>query len=699
MKLFIYDKFWDAFIKLSKETQQATRNFIEKFQQNSKSAAIHLEPISSFKDKTLRTARVSQKYRAILKEVVPDDLYLFLWIDNHDEAMDWAKNKLISWNERTQAYQVITVDETPDTLATNQNVIPLPQLFMGKYPQSDLLEIGVPEILMPSVLKAQDINDLEKLESYLPVDAFENLFCLLDGGNIDVLKTEIKEGAFDEIASKNNARSFIELTDNEMLNEALQGSLHKWKYYLHPSQSSIVNADYKGPIKLSGGAGTGKTVAALHRLKYLAKNKSDQKPILFTTFTKDLSDNLRELATALEIPTSSYEVHNIDHLAFAMAKEYNLLDPAAKIFGLNTQKDAKEIWMEVLDDNLTELDESFLIDEFEEVVLVQNLHSKEEYLKASRVGRGKAISKKQRIEVWNLIEQFKEKKGESKYYYKEEVFNLVSTYLKDHEIKKYAHVIVDELQDFTNVELNYIRALAPEGMNDLFLVGDPLQNIYRRKINFSKAGINIRGNRSKRLRINYRTTEEINKLAFSLVSKVDFDDFDGNSEDKTGYLSLFHGMMPTYKLYWTKQQELESVTAEIKQLLQQGVRYEEILIAARRKDCVNDFRNHLHQHNIPHVDKKLLTTKSEGIRLGTFHGIKGLEFKHVFLVDVNDRTLPYTPTFIMDKLTEEEKAQYLKSEKALFYVAISRAIHKVNISGVGTPSNLIPASITEIENK
>lgn len=252
----------------------------------------------------------------------------------------------------------------------------------------------------------------------------------------------------------------------------------------------------------------------------------------------------------------------------------------------------------------------------------------------------------------------------------------------------FSHVIVDELQDFSNVELNFIRSLTLEGENDLFLVGDPLQNIYDRKINFSKAGINIRGKRSKRLRINYRTTEEIKNLAMSVILDEKYDNFDGEEESKAGYLSLFHGPKPVYKLFSSKEEELTAVKEELVSLLEDGVHYNEIVIAARTRDSVNDFRNYLHQNGIPYVDKHLLNSTNEGIRIATFHGLKGLEFKHVFLVDVNDRTFPRLP-FDYASLSEIEKSQIFKTEKSLFYVAASRAIQQLSISGVGIKSGIL----------
>lgn len=689
MKLFIYDKFWDAFLNINKGTQSKITEFMSKFRTNSKSSALKLKSISTFKDQSLRTARVDEKYRAILKEVTPGELYLLVWVDNHDEAMDWAKNKVIDWNEQTQAYQVFSIDDTV-TIEASHAPTSEKLLFMGLYSEDDLIAIGVPEVLMPAVLKVEDFSGLEKLENYLPVDAFENLFYLLDGASIESLKIDISQGkqGEDTLGSKNNARSFIEFTNDEILNEALRGPLHKWKYYLHPSQSAVVNGDFKGAVKISGGAGTGKTVAALHRLKYLAAQNTSGLPILFTTFTKELSENLSSLANDLEIPQQQYKILNIDALAFQLAQEFNLRQPTDKVFGMNAVKKPEEVWEEVLEEHLASFDEDFLKQEFEEVVLVQNVHTSTDYLKASRVGRGKAISRKQRLEIWKLIELFLDKKIASRLYYKEEIYNMVSSYLKEIREIVFSHVIVDELQDFSNVELNFIRSLTTVGENDLFLAGDPLQNIYDRKINFSKAGINIRGTRSKRLRINYRTTEEIKNLAISVILNEKYDDFDGEEEAKAGYLSLFHGPKPAYRLFSSKEEELSNVKEEILSLLEAGVHYNEIVIAARTRDSVNDFRNYLHQQSILYVDKHLLNSTNEGVRIATFHGLKGLEFKHVFLVDVNDRTFPRLP-FDYTSLSEIEKLQILKTEKSLFYVAASRAIQQLSISGVGLKSSLL----------
>lgn len=694
MKLFIYEKFWDAFLNIDKTTQKRITEFIGKFKNNSKSSAIHLEPISTFKDDSLRTARITKKYRAVLKEVKPNDIYLLVWVDNHDEAMDWAQNKIIDWNENTQSFQIYQTTEIQDLQEEKDKNVVSEQLFMGQYSEKELLKIGVPEVLMSSVLEIDDIDQLEKFETYLPQDVFENLFYLLDGARIETLITEVNEGKIEsaeieqQLLSKNNHRLFIELTDDEMFNEALQGSLKKWKYYLHPSQAEFVNKTFKESVKVSGGAGTGKTVAALHRLKYLVNNRRSAKPILFTTFTKELTANLSKMAAELTTDFNTYVIKNIDAVAFDLAKEYGVLNSKAKIFEFNSRQLSRKIWEEVLETRLSAYDEEFLEREYIDVVLEQGIGSQNEYFRASRIGRGKPIGRSNRLEIWELIEAFKKIKEEKSLYYKAEVLNLVSDFLVKNNITIFSHIIVDELQDFSNIELRFIRTLTDIGENDLFMVGDPLQNIYGKIINFSKQGINIRGRRSRRLRINYRTTEEIKTTAMKVIQGEEFDDFDGGVEDKKGYLSLYRGPEPEYKVYHTKSEELQAVGNEIKEMANEGYNYSEIVIAARTRDAVKTFRDHLFKLNIPFAEKDLLNSNNQGIRITTFHGMKGLEFKQVFLVDVNDRTLPKLPYDFQD-LSALEQNQIIKTEKSLFYVACSRAIERLMISGIGKRSDFL----------
>ncbi|MGQ1784913.1 UvrD-helicase domain-containing protein [Saccharicrinis sp. GN24d3] len=693
MKLLFYDKFFESLILLPKGIQKKVIDFQKKFRENSKSAGIHLEPISTFKDKSLRSARIDQTYRAIIKVPESGDIFYLLWVDHHDEAYQWATNKVFQWNDATQSMQMFTAPEETLEVQQSKEVNYKSEPFLSTIGNDKLLKIGVPEVLLPSIIKIDTIDDLEELEQFIPTDVFENLFYLMDGADIDNIIYEIEEGKVQEqeieakVNSINNQRSFIELTDDNLFNEILSGNLKKWKYYLHPSQRKLVNGYFKGSVKVSGGAGTGKTVAALHRLKYLTQIKKSSESILFTTYTNALTDNLNHLIKGLDMNEGNITVSTIDSIVASLISKYNILEEDYKTFELNPVKSASEIWEELISAELTQYSPEFLESEYKDVILYNNVSSLSEYIKTSRKGRGKPISRRQRTEIWEYIEKFKAQKKEKHLYYKDETFNALYNYLIQNNITPYDYCLVDELQDFSNIELRLVRSLVAEKPNDLFMVGDPMQKIYDRHINFSKIGINVRGNRSRRLRINYRTTEEIKKMAFSVIQDCHYDNFDGEEENKGGYVSLFHGNKPTYQIFKTKNDEIDFVLNSLKDLKDKGYQNGELAICARTKDALKDFRNILHKENIPYTNNDS-NVNTDSLALLTFHKTKGLEFKHVFIVDANDRTIPKLP-YNFNEMESEWQANYLKNEKSLLYVAVSRAIENVTISGIGNKSESI----------
>jgi hypothetical protein len=693
MKLFIHDKCLEKLFELPKGTSKKVLEFQKKFRENSKSEAIHLEPIKIFKDQSLRTARIDQKYRAIIRVPESGDNYHMLWVDNHDEAMDWAKNKVFEWNEITQAAQIFT---SPDTVLISEVNIPNMSGIYDQYSDGDLLKIGVPETLIALVRSIKTLNDLEAHEPYLPQDVFENLFYLSEGISIMSLIADVEGGKVNGVDielqqnSINNKRSFVEI-DDSLMEEIINGDLSKWQIFLHPSQRKLAEGEFKGSVKVTGGAGTGKTVVALHRLKFLAQkiNLTENRKIVFTTYTNALTNNLNQLVKKLHFDSNKYSIVNIDSLLRELALTHGLITSTTRFLDMFNSKSSKDVWEEILENNLSEFEIGFLTSEHQNVVLFHNIRTLEEYLYTSRIGRGKPITRKQKMEVWSLIEKYNKYKTSNNLVDRAELFNKVSNYFNQQNIKPFTNVIADEVQDLSNVELRFLRSLVEEKDNDLFLVGDPYQKIYARKLNFSSAGIAIRGNRSKQLRINYRTSEEIKRLAISTVKSLQYDDFDGQEETLNGYLSLFHGEKPTYDIFRTKTEENDFIIEKINALKEQGLNFAEIAIGFRTKDALKEVKTTLHKIKIPYNDNTTNTTNdSGGIVLSTFHGLKGLEFKAVFLADVNKRTCPLNYSGY-NELENTGKVEYENSEKSLIYVAMTRAINKLFITGIGVKSDLI----------
>lgn len=694
MKLFIHDKCLEKLFELPKATSKKVLEFQKKFRENSRSEAIHLESIKIFKDQSLRTARIDQKYRAIIRVPETGDSYYMLWVDNHDEAMDWAKNKVFEWNEITQTVQIF---ESPNSIVITASEQHRDTIGMfSHYTDEELKQIGVPLSLLSLVKSIHDLHDLELAEKYLPTETFENLFYLSEGISIKLLIAEISEGKSKsenpevQHTSINNKRCFVEV-DDKLMDEIINGDLSKWQIFLHPSQRKLVESNFKGSVKVTGGAGTGKTVVALHRLKFLSSliNSSDPRKVVFTTFTNALTTNLNGLSKKLQIDNSKTHITNIDTLLKELAIESGLVSKTTRILDMFNSKSSIEVWDEVLEKNLTTFDTPFLSSEFQNVILYNDINDLETYLNISRIGRGKPITRKQKMDIWSLVEKYNQCKKENFLVDRSELFNIVSNHFNHTQVRPFRNIIADEVQDLSNVELRFLRSLVEEKENDLFLVGDPYQKIYARKINFSAAGISVRGTRSKQLRINYRTSEEIKRLAITTIKGLNYDDFDGEVETLSGYLSLFHGEAPTYVVFKTKNEEINSIITQINELKESGLRYNEIVVGFRTKEALKEVKTTLHQLKIPYNDNTTsVTNDSGGVVLSTLHGLKGLEFKAVFLADINNRTCPLYFNGFND-MEEQEKTDYINSEKSLIYVAITRAINILKITGTGIKSEII----------
>src|SRR5574344_736045 len=261
MRLFLSDSFFDKFTELPRNVQQRINDFQRKFRDNSQSASIHLEPISQFKDNSLRSARVDGEYRAILG-LLGEDRFMLLWVDKHDNAYRWAQNKKFVWNNHTQSCQIIPIDieERVETVVPQQSA---EATIWANVNNEKMLHLGIPDELIPLVRTITDLDSLDQHEEKLPQDVYENLFAIFDGNDIDDILASIEEGKAkegqDTLLSNNNKRRFVEIIDDEYLAQIMKQGMEKWQIFLHPSQRKLVDSDYKGPVKVSGSAGTGKT--------------------------------------------------------------------------------------------------------------------------------------------------------------------------------------------------------------------------------------------------------------------------------------------------------------------------------------------------------------------------------------------------------------------------------------------------------
>ncbi len=684
IQLFIHDSFFDAFSVLPKQIQKRTRELLKKFKENPESSAINYEKISTFKDQSLRTVRVSDKYRAIVKAPENGSGFHLLWVDNHDEAMDWAKNKQFEWNQATQGFQLF---EEPDYAAvTVSSPSETNKSLFGHLSNEELLAIGTPELMLNLVRSFVTPEDLSKSKEKLPVDLYEYLYYLSEGIPLEEILEDINAGKTDEnpMQSYNALKHTFIVTDDTQLEEILNGSFEKWKIFLHPSQRNLAYRDYNGPVKVTGGAGTGKTVCALHRVKFLVdKVGIFNPPVLFTTYTKSLTNYLRDTIQSLGVTDEQVEITNIDKLIVDLANntQYKIFDTKV---GYLTAEQEKKLWSQAIDKIPTRFNEEFFYAEFNEVIVPSGVDSLENYHTASRVGRTTRIGRKDKEEIWQVVNEFQHQKAGN--YSKIELCMLLSNFFEKQKIKPFSFVVCDEIQDFSNPELKLLRSLVEEKENDLFLVGDPFQNIYKKAQNFSKSAISVKGRRSKRLKINYRTTEEIKHLAMEVVAEVSVEDFDGNPENMKGYLSLMHGDEPGYITFNTPEEEDQFIIDKLNQfIINDLINPNEICICARTNCGLDETKKLLNTTGIKYSDISSLKHAANAVNVSTFHNMKGHEFKIVFVRGMSEDSVPYKHSQY-EYLTDRERQQYDQQERSLYYVVFSRAIQSIFITGIGAKS-------------
>jgi len=698
MRLFLSETCFEPLFALPKKIQTKVVNFQKKFRECTTANGMHLEPIAQFNDDSMRTARIDDNYRAVIG-LIDGNAYL-LFVGTHEAAYNWGIRKKLVWNDHTQACQIVTIQHTTETEFKADCKEPASVSPFSGITDEQLLKIGIPQELVAQVMQIKSLDDLDPLEEYLPPDAYENIFNILDGAAVEDIIAEIEEGQAKEeedlLSSLNNRRRFVELTDDEDLQRILDNDMEKWQLFLHPSQQKLVVADYKGTMKVSGGAGTGKTVAALHRLKHLSGNPDAR--ILFTTYTRTLKENLEDLVKKMDISRTRYSLSNIDQVLLDTARKYKVKE-GYRVLDYSGDDESLKLWREVLETEVTEFDEHFLYDEYIDVIVYFGLSDANSYMMQQRVGRAKALSRRQRLDIWKLVEKYVALKQERRVVDRLELFNETAGYLNENKIHPYTNVIADEFQDFSNPELKFLRALVAEGSNDLFLTGDPMQRIYcGRKINFSAAGINVRGIRSRRLKINYRTTEPIKRVAVGVIKGLAFDDMDGGTETLKGYVSLIHGgEKPTYKTVNNATEEVNQVVEWIEECRKSGIVPKDICVAAPSMGLMKELQTRLHTDGTAYKVLKGASRQGaqDGISLCTLHSLKGLEFKVIILTGINERNIPSkaTDTYPFTGMDALDRKEFLSSKRSLLYVAITRARQLVYMVGVGEPAELLISNL------
>jgi superfamily I DNA/RNA helicase len=690
-----------AFSNVQKGHQKKVREFFEKFQLHPESDGINYEPIQSARDKSFYSVRIDQAYRAVIARPDPS-VYVLMWVDHHDNAYRWAERKRLEVHPATGAVQVLDVAGVPEPASTPAARAPAPAVsgrLFGVVKDKHLIRLGVPEELLPLVRSMNTDADLEKAESAFPQEAYEALYLLAAGSSVDEVFAEVQKPKDDEkpvdtadfntaLRNDDSQRRFYIVEDAQNLAEVLTAPLDQWRIFLHPKQRQLVKSKFNGPARVLGGAGTGKTVVAMHRARYLAEQvhvgRDDR--ILFTTFTKnlatDISQNLRKLCTD-ERAWARIEVQHLDGWVANFLRTQGYRPDVV-------YDEDNDCWKNAVDQapGDVNLPENFYRVEWENIIQAQNTTTLDQYMAAPRLGRGTRLSRDMKKKVWLVFQEYRaqlNERGQKEYV---DLIRDARQLIENKGLKlPYRAVIVDEAQDMSTEAFRLVRALVPPGENDLFLVGDAHQRIYRHRVSLGKCGIDIRG-RGKKLKINYRTTDEIRRFAVRLLEGRPIDDLDGGNDDQKGYMSVTHGSTPEFKLFDTGAEEAAFLKQHLDALVAEGSPLESICVVARTKKFVDTHLAQLEAAGIKTYRVKADTAEQRdraGVRLATMHRVKGLEFDHVIVASANRGIIPLD--FALASADDEVTRRNAETgERALLYVALTRAKKSALITAYGEAS-------------
>jgi len=704
VKVAIADDFLDAFSEIPKSKQKKVRRFLQKFRADPTSSGINYEKIEAARDPKLRSVRIDQAYRGIVMKPDAGNVYMLMWVAHHDDAYQWARNKLVRVHPETGSLQVIPVQESleSDSVAREETEDATKDetgddLF-AEHRDRELIRLGVPEELMPLVRSIQTEERLDELQNFLPQEAYEALFLLAAGYTQREVDAELayrshqKEVDTDDFVAAlqdpNTQRRFALVENDEELERMLAAPLEKWRVFLHPSQRRLVTMQANGPVRVLGGAGTGKTVVAMHRAVWLAENvftePDDQ--LLFTTFTRNLASDIEGnlgLIASKEV-LQRIEVKNLDAWVAGFLRDQNYE------YRIDYSGQADDLWERALLAGPEDQDPRFLRNEWEQVIQPNGITTEAEYMRVSRIGRGTPLQRSDRKEVWPVFEEYRSFLDNHRLRERDGALRDARRILMEKgDTLPYSAILVDEAQDMGMQAFKLIRQMIPGGdqPNDLFIVGDAHQRIYDRQVVLSHCGINIVG-RGRKLRINYRTTEENRQWAVQLLQGVDYDDLDGGFDDQEVYKSLMRGKEPRVRLFKSFHDEAHAIADYFSQWEDKGGALQDICLIARTKSLLDNYRGALRSAGIATYEIQRHRSEDRsapGMRLATMHRAKGLEFDRVVVAGVSDGIVPHHQALRQVSDTAERE-QAMKRERSLLYVAITRAKRDVVITSHGDPS-------------
>lgn len=684
MEFRISDTFTGSLSKLTNEEQKAAKMASFDLQMNPANPGLKFHRIERSKDDNFWSIRVNRDLRIIIHKT--QSSLMLCYVDHHDKAYDWASRRKIERHPKTGAAQLIEVRESikevvvpkyVDEVSIASDVKPL---LFDSLTDDYLLGFGVPSDWLQDVKKANE-DSLFTILDHLPSEASEALLEIATGGSPEQHVQINLEDPFNHPDAK---RRFRIVSSSEELQNALDYPWEKWTIFLHPDQNELVQKKFNGPARISGSAGTGKTIVALHRAVYLTRNDVECR-VLLTTFSDTLANSLR---TKLKRLIGSepklgdrIEVHSLYEIAKRLFTRLN------RGKAILSQGEERELVERVSSNHSHNFSSNFLFGEWSNVVDAWGVKNKEEYLNVKRLGRKKRLAEKQRLKLWEIYRDVYKELDDQNSMTQSEMYSYLSDAVEGYKSKPFDHIVVDECQDLSIPQLKFLASLGKNRPDGLFFAGDLGQRIFQQPYSWKSLGVDIRG-RSKTLRINYRTSQEIRTRADQLLPDS-ISDVDGNSESRLNTISVFQGEPPLIKVFESSDEEAAFVCSQIEAFIAAGYSPHEIGIFVRTSNEYARAISAIKKAEQPHtvLDENLDVLPNQ-ISLGTMHLAKGLEFRAVIVMCCDDEIVPLQSR-IETVSDESDLEEVYKTERHLLYVACTRARDVLVITGIDPESEFL----------
>lgn len=682
--------FSDSLARLTGDEQKSVKTTAFDLQLNPAYPSMSMHRIEQSKDKNFWSVRASSDIRIIVHRT--QSSLTLCYVDHHDKAYEWAERRKLVAHPTTGAAQLVEVRETVQevfvpiykhagpgsALQTSEVRSPL----FADTPNDQLLKYGVPAEWLDDVKSATEAT-LWVLVDHLPAEAAEALLELATGGTPRIpLPATPATNPFDHPDAQRRFRVMANVAE---LQSALDFPWEKWTVFLHPEQRQWVERDYTGPARISGSAGTGKTIVALHRAAHLARSNPDSR-VLFTTFSDALANALhtkmkRLLASEPRL-AERIDVHSLNAVGERLYKAQH---------GKATLVSREKIQLFIRDASAAtsghKFSLHFLLTEWEQVVDAWQLTSWEDYRDVTRLGRKTRLPEPQRKILWTIFERVHGVLAEQNLITYAGMFTALAVVLAGNKHPPFDFAVVDEAQDLSVAHMRFFSTFIANRPDGLFFSGDVGQRIFQQPFSWKALGVDIRG-RSRTLRINYRTSHQIRQQADRLLGPQ-VSDFDGNTENRRDTVSVFNGPLPSVRVLKTEAEEAAMTGAWLAEQFSAGILPHECGVFVRSEEQLERAQTAVRASGTPFKVLDHHVEMEDGhVSIITMHLAKGLEFRAVVVMACDDEVIPLQER-IESVGDDADLQEVYDTERFLLYVACTRARDNLLVSGVEPASEFL----------